>query len=391
MASRPLSAVPESKYKARQFKLGTEAKYQVGNYQYPSDLLGAQSSAGGAQTDPMYGGNYLIMYINVNNDSKMFENPDAGNIFVDVDASERVKKQLAGREYSQEKVALAQGVIGSGIGAVVTGVTGAGPGLKGAALGAAATVAGAASIAANTKNSTFSRPQKRLKSVIALHVPNQLSIRYGAGWGEEETFGLQAVIEGGEAAMRALQAAGQAALGNGSIEERGNRAGAALKEGVRDISSIVANFALTKGPNAGAMSAMTGLAPNPMKEQVFKGVDFRTFTMEYQFSPRSIAESDNVNNIIKALKYHMHPEYKKGANNFLFLYPSEFDIEYYYQGEENLNLHRHTSCVLTELNVNYTPNGTFSTFKDGRPTQINVSMTFRELTILTKELISEGL
>jgi hypothetical protein len=56
-----------------------------------------------------------------------------------------------------------------------------------------------------------------------------------------------------------------------------------------------------------------------------------------------------------------------------------------------LNLHRHTSCVLTELNVNYTPNGTFSTFKDGRPTQINVSMTFRELTILTKELISEGL
>jgi len=161
-------------------------------------------------------------------------------------------------------------------------------------------------------------------------------------------------------------------------------------EGAKGISSIVANIALTRGPNAGAMSAMTGLAPNPMKEQVFKGMDFRTFTMEYQFSPRSIAESDNVNKIIKALKYHMHPEYKD-ANNFLFLYPSEFDIEYYHQGQENLNLHRHTSCVLTELNVNYTPNGTFSTFKDGRPTQINVSMTFRELTILTKELISEGL
>jgi|694.fasta_scaffold86148_6 hypothetical protein len=390
MASRPLSAVPESRYTGKQFKLGTEAKYQVGNYQYPADLLGTQTGAGNAQTDPMYGGNYLIMYINVNNDSKMTENPDAGNIFVDVDASERVKKQLAGREYSQEKVVAAQGVIGSGVAAAVTGVTGAGSGLKGAALGAAATVAGAASIAANTKNSIFSRPQKRLKSVIALHVPNQLSIRYGAGWGEEETFGIQAVIEGGEAAMRALQAAGQAALGNGSIEEKGDRAGAALKEGVRDISSIVANFALAKGPNAGAMSAMTGLAPNPMKEQVFKGMDFRTFTMEYQFSPRSIAESDNVNKIIKALKYHMHPEYKD-ANNFLFLYPSEFDIEYYHQGQENLNLHRHTSCVLTELNVNYTPNGTFSTFKDGRPTQINVSMTFRELTILTKELISEGL
>ena len=86
----------------------------------------------------------------------------------------------------------------------------------------------------------------------------------------------------------------------------------------------------------------------------------------------------------------MHPEYKD-SNNFLFLYPSEFDIEYYHGGEENLNIHRHTSCVLTELNVNYTPNGNFSTFVGGRPTQINVSMTFKELTILTKELIQQGL
>jgi hypothetical protein len=86
----------------------------------------------------------------------------------------------------------------------------------------------------------------------------------------------------------------------------------------------------------------------------------------------------------------MHPEYKD-ANNFLFLYPSEFDIEYFHAGKENLNIHRHTSCVLTEMNVNYTPNGNFSTFIEGRPSQINVSLTFKELTVLTKELIAQGL
>ena len=73
----------------------------------------------------------------------------------------------------------------------------------------------------------------------------------------------------------------------------------------------------------------------------------------------------------------------------------QFDIEYYHGskdgGQENLNIHRHTSCVLTEMNVNYTPNGNFSTFIEGRPTQINVSLTFKELTILTKELIQQGL
>ena len=243
---------------------------------------------------------------------------------------------------------------------------------------------GSASVAANTKNSVFSRPQKRLKSVIALHVPNQLSIRSSAGWGEEETFGIQALIQGGDAAYRALEDAGKA-LANKNVEGAKN----SIVEGAKGISTIVANMAL-KGPGGGALSALTGLAPNPMKEQIFKGVDFRTFNMEYQFAPRSIEESDNVNRIIKAFKYHMHPEFKD-ANNFLFLYPSEFDIEYYHQGIENLNIHRHTSCVLTEMNVNYTPNGNFSTFREGRPTQINVSLTFRELTILTKELIAEGL
>ena len=380
MASRSLSAVPESRYQAKQFKLGSESKYEVGNYQYPSDLLGSQAGANSTQTSPMYGGNYLIMYINVNNDTKMKENPEQGIVFVDTDASERVKKQLAGRNYEQEKVAVAQVAETS----VLSGALTSGN-LKAAGLGAAAALAGTASIAANTQNSVFSRPQKRLKSVIALHVPNQLSIRYGAGWGEEETFGIQALLQGGEAAGRALEAAGRALM-NKNTDAAAN----AIAEGAKGISSIVANIALSKGPNAGAMSAMTGLAPNPMKEQVFKGMDFRSFTLEYQFSPRDINESDNVNKIIKALKYHMHPEYKD-ANNFLFLYPSEFDIEYYNQGKENLHLHRHTSCVLTELNVNYTPNGTFSTFQDGRPTQINVSMTFKELTILTKELVSEGL
>ena len=95
-------------------------------------------------------------------------------------------------------------------------------------------------------------------------------------------------------------------------------------------------------------------------------------------------------NIIQEFKYHMHPEFKD-ANNFVYIYPSEFDIIYYSNGKENKNLHRHTSCVLTEVNVNYTPNGLFTTFPDGQPTQINVTLSFRELALLTKDKIKDGL
>jgi hypothetical protein len=95
-------------------------------------------------------------------------------------------------------------------------------------------------------------------------------------------------------------------------------------------------------------------------------------------------------NIINEFKLHMHPEFKD-SNKFLYIYPSEFDISYYTNGSENLHLHRHTSCVLTELAINYTPNAAFTTFENGMPTQINVTMNFRELSLMDKDKIMEGL
>ena len=85
----------------------------------------------------------------------------------------------------------------------------------------------------------------------------------------------------------------------------------------------------------------------------------------------------------------MHPEYKD-TNGFVYLYPSEFDIVHYNGVDENFNLPRHTSCALTELTVNYSPQAQFTSFEGGIPTQINVSLSFKELSQLSKERIQEG-
>jgi hypothetical protein len=131
------------------------------------------------------------------------------------------------------------------------------------------------------------------------------------------------------------------------------------------------------------------VAANPKKEQIFNGVKYRDFSLNYKFYPRSAEEANNVREIIKTFKLHMHPEFKD-AFNFLYIYPSEFDIFYYNNGVENLNLHRHTSVVLTDLSVTYAPNGLYSAFDDGMPTQINIEMSFRELALLTKDNILDG-
>ena len=372
------NAIPKNNYAPKSFE-SNQKKYSVEGYSYPENLMGHMAE---------YGSNYVLFYINVNQASKMLENPTA-DLTVDIDTSERVKKGLAGKENSTASVVAIQTATGAIQGAGAGGVLGSaladklGKGaLTGALVGAAVQGGGAGAIAANA--SGFSRAQKRLKTAIALHVPNQLSIRYGANWSDEETFGMQAAQGGIEIAAALAKSAG--AL----FSKDTAAAGAYANSAAKGISAIAASVALTKGPNAGAMSTMSGLAPNPMKEQIFKGIDFRTFSVDYSFSPRNAAESRGVLNIIAAFKYHMHPEYKD-ANNFLFLYPSEFDIVYYHNGAENMNIHRHTSCVLTEMQVNYTPNGNFTTFAGGMPTQINITMSFKELTILTKELIAQGL
>lgn len=357
----PPVGVPNTDYTKKQYT----NKYSVKGYEYPSDLMGNNTE---------YGGNYVIFYINVAEDSKMIknkENPGAQLSTVDIASNERVKKSITALDLSKTEAVLtgtAAGVVYGKIAGNVLNVGGGG--LKGVALGTAA----AGAIATQTSN--FTRSQKRLETAIALHTPNDLSIRYSAGWGEEEVFGLSALASGGQELASAA-----AKIKDGFRNSADN---------LKNTAGIVAAATLKGVPGANGYGIASGLAPNPKKEQLFSGVDFRTFTFNYKFSPRSSIEAKNVLNIINTFKYHMHPEYKD-TKGFLFLYPSEFDIVYYHGSEENLNIHRHTSCVLTDMNINYSPNGVFNTFSDGMPTQIDVQLTFKELTILTKELIKDGL
>jgi hypothetical protein len=348
-------------------------KYSVGMHSYPNDLI---SNTG------EYGGNYVIFYINVQTDSKLGQSKDKSQ-FVE-DLTPRDRGDLIAQNLSTTKLTAANA--GLNLGAAAIANKAGGDNLftskeKGKATGATkvaglATV-GAAAIAVNAASAT--RAQRRLKTAIALHVPNQLQIRYGMQWGEQDTGALAMAAAGinqGEEIAKAV------AQGKGRTQ--------AAKDVGELAAAIAANVALSKGPFKDANSAATGLAANPKKEQIFGGVDFRTFQVEYNFFPRSGPEAENVKRIIYEFKYHMHPEFKD-ANNFLYIYPSEFDIFYYQNGKENLNIHRHTSCVLTEMSINYTPNGTFTTFDNGMPTQINVVMSFRELALLTKDKIKDGL
>ena len=136
-----------------------------------------------------------------------------------------------------------------------------------------------------------------------------------------------------------------------------------------------------------------GQASNPYMEVLFEGVEMRTFTYNFTFSPRNKEETEDVKKIISMFRFHMMPELNGGSSAFMTL-PSTFDIHYMYQvtpdvSNENNYYTKIATCVLKGCDVDYTPNGVKS-FASGAPTQITMSLSFQETEMLTKQHVNRG-
>lgn len=306
-------------------------KYDVSSMQYPEDLDSSEE----------WGGHKVVFFINVPSNSTVGEG--------------RVAAQAAA----------------SGVGASQishgTGTTALPPTRNGSKSGS--TVSGGQALA--TALNAPVGGHKRMTSAISLYMPNQLSNTYGVQW-DVEDFSNAAVWD---------QIAGGAAnvIGNPTLKTSADEANKTiLTAGGKAISRKILDGIpyLQKATNI--------TQGNSKQEQLFKSVDFRTFQFSFEFFPRSESEAQTVLRIIRMFRYHMLPEYLD-EGNFLYIYPSEFDIKYYTGDSENSYLEKQMTAVLTNMTINTTPNGQFSTFASGMPNQLNIQLSFKELAVPTKE------
>ena len=253
---------------------------------------------------------------------------------------------ILNRKSPQGKQAIASGVTQAGTGVAKAGFAGA---LAGVSSGVVYNVAG-----------TATRETKRIKSAIQLPMPNSFNTSYGARWGEDSTNMFDLMARG--------------------VSENFDKAGEVAAMLLLGAQNIV---------QAQGMSAATGIAVNPKKEMYFESMGFRNFSLLYKFYPRTPAEAKNLQNILYLLKFHMHPEYKSDQR-YTFVYPSEFDITFYHKGNENLWVNKIATCVLTDMSVEYAPDAQWVQHDGGIHNAINLQLTFKELSVLTKETIKEG-
>ena len=90
----------------------------------------------------------------------------------------------------------------------------------------------------------------------------------------------------------------------------------------------------------------------------------------------------------------MAPELQPGNMRFLGI-PATFDIHYMYQSspenaKENTFYNKIATCVLTDCDVNYTPDENVRSFDSGAPTRITMDLKFMETEMLTKEKVAQG-
>ena len=205
----------------------------------------------------------------------------------------------------------------------------------------------------------------RLKDVITLHLEERPVVKYGTNYTEKELGVLTGLIV------------------QGSAKE--TLSGADYGEGLARVISEIAKLPSLKA-GGGTLNDLRELSTrtrtNPFKEVMFESVDYRTFNFRYKFFPKSQLETDKIRDIIDLFKRHMHPEIT--TNKLFYIYPSEFQIAYYYKNDINKYLHNFATCVLTDMQVEY-GGDQFATFENGAPVEIGLSLTFRELEQMTSE------
>lgn len=321
-------------------KINPLSNYDVSSHQYPTDL----------DTAVEYGGHRVVFFINVSGDGKLALKNDP-SVVQDVPPNELNKKTAAT-------------VLGNKIVSSVNT-------MSESASSTYRKVSGDTSFTAPTID--VGKPMKRLVTAISLYIPNDLNINYGVSWGEEDLSDSEATANAILGSMEAVSKAASLDIG-GAI----STAGATTK------GSVIASIA-SKLKSMPAIEKATRITSgNSKAEQLFKSVNFREFSFSYQFSPRDTEEAKNVLNIVRTFRHHMLPEYKD-TKEFLYIYPSEFDVKYYLNDKENDKLEKHFTAVLTSCTISYSGAGQFATFADGMPTQINMNLTFKELSTPTKE------
>ena len=148
------------------------------------------------------------------------------------------------------------------------------------------------------------------------------------------------------------------------------------------ISLSTANFLMGTDIDMDTYLARTGgKVLNPNAEMLFQGPTIRSFPFSFLMVARSQKEGQEIRKIIRFLKLGMAPKFR---NTTYLANPDIFTLHYKNGPGKNdeldtVNKFSPGGLALTNMNVDYAPNGYWSAYRDSHPVALRMDLEFTEL------------
>ena len=220
-------------------------------------------------------------------------------------------------------------------------------------------------------------------SGIALYMPNSVKVAYTQNYDADTETGLAGTAEA-------------AGIAIGNAEGAAAKVEAALQGIVGGVATqakeILGEFISLAGAGDPVRFAAkrAGVAVNPRNEAFYNSPSQRTFQFDFDFWPRNQREAEAVEKIIAIFKYNSAPGFADKTLQSVFTIPNYWRISYMYNNGENPHLNKIGACYCTDVQVDYAPDGQYTTFENGMPVHTKMTVSMLEDRIITKQDIEAG-
>ena len=240
----------------------------------------------------------------------------------------------------------------------------------------------------NQSATDASKYNKTLKSVI-LYMPEDISTGYRANWSGKAFSNIGRDV---------MATAGSTDLGQviqNGLNFTGDAASMAIHNtGEKTIAGTISKITGESVSNNDVFGGLRGVILNPNVELLFGGTDLRNFALNYKLVPRNEGESSQIKQIINQFRKAMLPSFGNGsdigilgmannndANNFIKV-PNVCRVTFMRGGSANPDVPQYKMCAITQVDINYTPDGTYATYGDGSMVAIQLSLNFQETKLI---------
>ena len=231
---------------------------------------------------------------------------------------------------------------------------------------------------------------------ILLYMPQDVTDTFAAKW-EGKKFGAMTTgmiaAAGQTGNMNKINQGARTvkkAIGKGSVE-----AAASIVSG---LAQKITGDTITAGD---LFAGISGVARNPNVEVLFQSMELRTFDLTFKMTPYDENDVQRIDAIIKIFKQAMLPQYSLGKDVKVFgqkndalqagfiQVPKVCAVNFMRGNIRNRFLPRYKMCAITDVNVNYTPDGVYATFNRSSPVATELKISFMETKLVFSEDIAE--